>query len=975
MGIYYDPRKEAGKRWVVSYEKTDYTADELKTDRPTNLTKTYSEKYNEFVCKVSILGACLWGNNETKTRNVTTSDYTANAINAQLNADGKANQDQLAINKFKNQAYDKTLAIANTTQGGDYTNQRQLIRSFFNIKDSLLPTNLPTGRAVYTPLPTDNYMEVDVPYDSENPPYARSEDGIIWDYDPYTDSSRPRIQPSRMSVPNEDLNNQNAAYNNYYESISQQNAEQNVRNKKINEQKLQANPTLSLQQALEDQFKTFYRTEKLQQWDPALGAKPQYGDFDPAYYKAQNPTVAKKWSDAVADDDIDITERYGENGYYLQHYTTQGKAAGLRGNAPEATTSATGYVEKTPTDADIQAARNLQLGIDTGTQTDRLLAVPYIKNEWDQARGGDPYWTELAKQNYLNVDKKDDFAALFRLSNRPEDKQVAFNYNANAGYGITELEDALNKAVGEKAGVDVKRFGALTQNVLKDTIEEIKKAKQKEQTLSLLQGFGGFSEIMDMNKTLSNSILGDSGVGGILSFTSAGKAEESLLKNLQNVTGIKNNTTYNWQQWFDQTLKQKYSQAQELGYTAGEAKEMVNIDSDFAKTFIEKYLQPRFDESRSMNEFVEYMDIRQEEQNPFTTMDIINAAKLTADTKSKEYLDAVLKTPDRYFDSSFYFNPTGDKARDAAYAEQASTVAEDWEAAKKGDPYWTSQAYRFGIDINNKDQFARMHFQVKGQGQGYDAAEDILNASKVSDEIYGKILPAMQKEIGDNPRVFLDFTTPEEFADQMLVGLDPADKSTWQEVLKRYGLTDFKGTLDELKEYIKGVLQTGSAAEIRSQIKYLNEKRQKPTQEILGLTYIQRPEDYKDTMSKPQTELFQVFQKAGYQGTEDEFYTKFFPDLNRSEQTLLTQAGENKALKTYKLDLSDPFASLGTVESFFNEDDTTPTKNTTTKTTRTSQDSADSYFKLGLDDTEEGYQKSKSGEQILGEFTSMFKGL
>lgn len=969
MGIYYDPKQAPGKRWVVSYEKTDYTADELKTDRPTNLQK--NNRYEAEVCDGPIVFGSNWCWYKKKEwRDNWVSDDTANAVNAQLNADGIANQDQLQINKFKNQAYDKTIAIANTTQGGDYTKQRQLIRSFFDIKDSLLPTNLPTGRDVYTPLPTDNYMEVDAPYDSENPPYARNEDGeIIWDYD----NSRPRIQPSRMSVPNEDLNNQNAAYNNYYESISQQNAQQNVRNKKINEQKLQANPTLSLQQALEDQFKIFYRTEKLQQWDPALGAKPQYGDFDPDYYKQQNPTVVKQWSDAVANDDIDITERYGENGYYLQHYTTQGKAAGLRGNAPEATTSATGYEEKTPTPADIQAARNLQLGIDTGTQTDRLLAVPYIKNEWDQARGGDPYWDELAKKYYLDVEKKDDFAALFRLSERPEDKQISFNYNANAGYGITELEDALNQAVGEKATVDVKRFGALAQNVLKDTIEELKKAKVQEQTLDLLSGFGGFSEIMDINKTLSNSILGDSGVGGILSFTSAGKAEEALNKNLQNISGVQNNTTYNWQKWFDETLKQKYSQAQQLGYTSGEAQELVNIDGAFAKDFIEKYLQPRFDESRSMNEFVEYIDVRQEEQNPFTTMDIINAAKLTADTKSKEYLDAVLKTPDRYFDSNFYFNPTGDKARGAAYAEQASTVAEDWEAAKKGDPYWTSQAYRFGIDINNKDQFARMHFQVKGQGKGYDAAEDILNASKVSDEIYGKILPAMQKEIGDNPRVFLDFFTPEEFANEMLIGLDPNDQGTWQEVLKRYGLTDFKGTLEELKEYIKETLQTGSASEIRSEIKYLNEKRQRPTQEILGITYIERPEDYKDEMAKPQTELFQVFQKAGYQGTEDEFYTKFFPDLNRSEQALLTKAGENEALRVYQLDYSDPFASLGTIESFFGEEEQAPQKTTTSSSARSE---TDSFFRLGLEDEEEeGYQKSKSGEQILGEFTSMFKGL
>lgn len=923
MGIYYDPNREAGKRWVVSYEKTDYPTNlstTNRTDYPTNYdenatktvyryvttTKYKTEYYTEPETRTTTNYVYDAASNSYKTETQSTTVYVTknrtvsyqesdwvpekvadeqaratakqtNAQNKQLNAtnaainaanqqENTANASLNSLNTKKNTGYDKTVAIASSTKGGDYINQRESLKTQLN--------NLGLGQEF-----TDN---------------------------------------------------------------------------------------------ITSNFKTFYQTEKLQQWDPALGAKPQYGDFDPKYYKAQNPTVAQQWSNAVANDDIDITERYGENGYYLQHYTNQGKAAGLRGNAPEATTSATGYVEKTPTDADLEAVRDLQLGIDTASQTDRLLAVPYIKNEWDQARGGDPYWTELAKQNYLNIDSKDDFAALFRLSNRPEDKQIAFNYNANAGYGITELEDALNQAVGEKATVDVKRFGALTQNVLKDTIEEIKKAKQKEQTLSLLQGFGGFSEIMDINKTLSDSILGDSGVGGILSFTSAGKAEESLIKNLQGITGVQNNTTYNWQKWFDETLKEKYSKAQQLGYTAGEAQEMVNIEAGFAKEFIEKYLQPRFDESRSMNEFVEYLDIRQEEQNPFQTQDLVNATKMVGELRANQYLDSLSKTPERYFDSSFYFNPTGDKARESSYAEQASTVAQDWEAAKKGDAYWTAQAYRFGIDVNNKDQFARMHFQVKGQGKGYDAAEDILNAGKVSDEIYSKILPALKEEALEQGSIFGQFITPEEFANEMLLGLDPNDQGTWQEVLKRYGLTDFKGTLEELKEYIKETLQTGSAAEIRSEIKYLNEKRQKPTQEILGLTYIERPEDYKDEMAVPQTELFQVFQKAGYQGTEDEFYTKFFPDLNRSEQALLTKAGENEALKVYQLDYSDPFASLGTIESFFGEDEA-PQKTTTTSSS--ARPETDSFFRLGLEDEEEGFQKSKSGEQILGEFTSMFKGL
>ena len=95
---------------------------------------------------------------------------------------------------------------------------------------------------------------------------------------------------------------------------------------------------------LEDYFKAFYTTEKLQPWDPSLGAKPAYGDFDPKYYKSINPALEEKWKAAVANDDIDITQRYSEGTYYLQHYTMQGKPAGMRGNAAEATTAANQYV-------------------------------------------------------------------------------------------------------------------------------------------------------------------------------------------------------------------------------------------------------------------------------------------------------------------------------------------------------------------------------------------------------------------------------------------------------------------------------------------------------------------------------------------------------------------------------------------------------------------------------------------------------
>jgi hypothetical protein len=797
----------------------------------------------------------------------------------------------------------------------------------------------------------------------------------------YADGSGDWVYNAQANADSSSLNEQNSKKNNFYNNVN------NIIAGTNNNQYTYLQAKDAIARAASDagvpgeevdkmvspqngNFRTFYANEKVPTWDTALGAKPLYGTFDAKYYKEQRPDAANAWRNAVNQDDLDVIQRYDENSFYLQDYSTTGKAQGIRGNRAEITQASNAYLETPPTDRDLQTVRDLQLGIDTGTQAQRLLSIPEIAQQWEAAKNDDPYWDKLAKEKYLDVSKPDEFAALFRLSDRPEDKQIALNYNVNAGYGITDLEDALNEAVGERAIVDVKKFGALAQNVLKDTIKELQRAKSKEQALSLFRNFEGFSEIADINKTLSNSILGDSGVGGVLSFTSGKNPEDSLTKSLQGITGIRNNATYNWQQWFDKTLKEKYNKDIELGYTAGEAKEQVKIDGEFARNFIDTYLTPRFNTARSMNEFVEYLDVRQEEQNPFQTQDLVNATTLTANLRSKAYLDQIKTKSARSFDPDFYFSPTGDKAREAAYASQSSTVAADWEAAKKGDAYWAQQAYRFGVDVNDKAAFARMHFEVKGQGKGYDAADDILNAGKVQDEIYGNILPALKDEVAKQGTVFGLFVTPEEFADELLKGLNPEDTDNWNEVLKRYGLTDFKGTVEELKEYIAETLRTGAAQDIRSQIKYLNEKRKQPTQEVLGLTYIERPEDFKNKQASPDTELYKVFQSAGFQGTEDDFYTKFFPDVDRSEQQLLTKAGGNEALKLTQLNFKDPFASLGTIESFFAEDEAPES----TRNTSGDEDTDSNFFSLGSDKEDEDY-KSATGQKILGEFTSIFKGL
>jgi hypothetical protein len=1020
----------------------------LRTDFPTDLKRT--ETYNEFVCYVRIFGGCLYGDNERRTRTVNDSERNQanrqkNNENAQTNTNNRATNLANAQTNANNAKANIEIEKTNTRIQGENQN-------LYTVNTDNLNTN-----TTNTQLNATNK--------------ALNEEAFALNQ-----------KNTQLNNENTKLNTQNTARNNLYSQTvsiasTTQGGDYVGKRDQLSAQTLinagiPASEAQSLVDSIKGNYKLFYQTEKLVPWDSKLGAQPPHGTFDPAYYKQQNQAVVQAWNNAVANDDLDITQRYGENNFYWQHYTNVGKNQGLRGNKAEDTIAAGRYTEAALTDKELQDIRDYQLGVDSDTITQRLLNIPEVTNQWTKARQGDPYWQNLAKQKYLDVNKAEDFAALFRLSERPEDKQVVLNYNVNAGTGITQLEDAINEAIGSKAQVDVKKFAALNQTILKDTIQEMKRVKAEQEMMGFYRGFSGFSEVMDINKELANNILGDTGVGGILSYTSAGKAEEDLLGALQNVTGMRSNVAYNWQQWFDKAIKDKYGidyslfepleekkdiisaftktdkkafdaatgkfndeflksagfdstenlvaflekQGEEgtkilnaikgdpgeaanailvpiqsrleadiktldetkdrgiaVSYTLGDATEMMNIEAQFARNYIDEYLVPRFSTARSMDEFVEYLDVRQEEKNPFQTQDTYDAIKTIGELYSKKYLDDIRQQGARGFDSEFYFNPTGDTSRQDAYAKQKQTVEEDWQKAKAGDPYWTTQLYRFGIDVNNKAAFARMHFEVKGQGQGFDAADDITNASKVKDFLYQTVIPVMKEEAFKSDPVFGQFITPEEFADEMLRGLDPDQTpDAWKELLQRYGLSSFAGTIDELKQYIVETLRTGSAQDIREQIKFLNEKRQKPTQEILGVTYIDRPEDYKDEMAKPTTELYAIFQKSGYQGTEDEFYTNMFPDLDRTEQVLLTKAGRDDALKSYGLDLSDPFASLGTIESFFPEDQQEQDKETAKETAK---DFYTSYFKIGEDDDDDETQKSAAAQSLLGEFTSMFKGL
>jgi len=673
---------------------------------------------------------------------------------------------------------------------------------------------------------------------------------------------------------------------------------------------------------------------------------------------------------------VNLVGRYDQDTFLQYNYAVvNGKTE--RGNAVTKAEQAEGYKETPMTDAQYQLYRDQVMG---------LVSYSNLK-EWEAAQDPEVLRQWISSLSPADAaDRASGYLAIPSITQLPED----IRSQVKMSRGDTILEGKLSKVLGPKEQEAADKFRSLTVDTFNETLKEYKKQRAKEQQFDFYSGLPGFSEIFNMNQELSNSLLGDTGVGGILSLGGQNqeKAEESLEKQFSAVTGIpsRSNTIYNWQKWFDETLTKRYEEGATFSDWQDASKQYV-ADKEFADDYVKRYLTPRFNASRSMSEFMSYMDVTQGEENIFQTQSALSSLKNLADLRAQQWLNTVKSSGDSGFDSEFYFNPSGGDVSIEKHTAQAAKVNEDWETAKKNGEQvvpgsnppatWNQLAYLYGYNVNDKSQFAKLHYQVYGMHQGFDPARDKLSLDAAQSFIDDSILPAIANEkVNLGSASFLNFVTPKEYADKMLEGIDPTkNKAEWEKVLESMGLSGKEMGIEEVKEYIQEAFQTGEATKIREAIKYLNEKKEKVTQEKLGVDYIERLEDTAARTNPNETELYNVFKNAGFSGTEDDFYKEFMPDVNREDMELLTQAGKGfkEGSVFSKLSNSDPFEALGAIETL-SADEKAP-KETKKKTSSSSEDK--SYFSLyDDDDTEDTVTaKSKSGQGFLGSFTSAFKGL
>jgi len=374
-------------------------------------------------------------------------------------------------------------------------------------------------------------------------------------------------------------------------------------------------------------------------------------------------------------------------------------------------------------------------------------------------------------------------------------------------------------------------------------------------------------------------------------------------------------------------------------------------DVQFAKDFFSTYLKPRFDASQSISEFQDYINVSEKTQNPFQTQDRTDALKLAAQSSVSQWFTNLQKAGDSKFNADYYFDPvgylttkgvgdpdnpllpaaaftgtgTGDKPNWYANtvagikaAQQSAKASADWEAAKQGqsttDDYgktinWLKEAYDYGLDVNDKEAFAKLHYNLVGvnapqkdangnivrnedgtpKTSAYDAAPNVYAPEIAKTYINHVLTPYLLDQSNKIGTVFGQFVKPSDYVDEILKTVSlPENKDQWNALIKNYGI-DPNESLSEIKNTLTTALSQDSTTDIKKRIGDLITTGKTPTQAELGVEYIQRATPASGTVT-PASGIYAVFKNAGFNGTESDFYSTFLPDASQEDLSVLNAA-------------------------------------------------------------------------------------
>jgi hypothetical protein len=341
----------------------------------------------------------------------------------------------------------------------------------------------------------------------------------------------------------------------------------------------------------------------------------------------------------------------------------------------------------------------------------------------------------------------------------------------------------------------------------------------------------------------------------------------------------------------------------------GEGEDAVAIDYEFAQNFIQEFLEPRFDYSESMDEFVSYMEVDAANQNILQKIDTLRKAREDVSRLLVDYTEKLEEYGElaKEFNPEFYMNPLAtdkgypliNEAYKGKLEEQQRQIEEDYNSFKQsfgnlvpqipgvtGESRitWGDVAYQFGINPEeaktNPDLFAKLHYQAYGSkkepgsdvsifvGTSFPFTEtDIRNYLNT---VVANKLEEVLQDSGSMP--FGKFQRVEDYVDDYLDGIILNDEA-YERVLKVLGFLEEDENIEDAEDIILGdvkkqfieVLRTVPAGDIREQIERLEKLKEEPTQLNLGIFYIPREDVFKDYETLDENgELIELSGEEGY---------------------------------------------------------------------------------------------------------------
>lgn len=503
-----------------------------------------------------------------------------------------------------------------------------------------------------------------------------------------------------------------------------------------------------------------------------------------------------------------------------------------------------------------------------------LTSYQLLEKKWRDSGSTQPFSTYLANQQAF----------------RAENERVKISTTSD--YAL-ELSGTLDQTLADKIAAEVgSPETKLTE--IQSKIEKLKADayKQAYSQLSLYQSREQQQKDMD-------ALLGDS----MSSFTTQLSQDLGVKSDFFKASPLNSSSTYGWQRWFETELAKRYDPNNTNNRIASVLGSATAEDISIASGFINDFLRKRFDGSKSLAEFTSYIEPgastpllekganvawnQYSNDNYYSLLGNITDPNSnlgnfwnllqtgwregvgfnTTFYKDQQVLDSNQKaqTVENLWNGiksihelAIQKNTTDLKPTDFdANLKSALGVSTDEELINKINEYraWWNKAFEYGSDIEDIDQFMKLHYNVYKQDliasnptrlvvtpEGSELKVNTQDTLKQQDQ---EKIQRMAENLAYEATRYIDqiqfgeFMTPEEYVKTMMSNSNMSDI---------FGNTALDGSseTDIIKGFTQefaGVISSYAGEQIRNNIRMLLEQNKAPDQSLLGVEYIERTKE------------------------------------------------------------------------------------------------------------------------------------